>query len=662
MKKIILFLISLFAFCSLFSQETEDSSKNENGPISDANQVLKIGSIPPVLIYGDRYAPMLTLSIDDISPVEIESKGESSILPVLKENIPGLFYNSQGVAGYGVSSGASGNITMRGFSGSAGRILILIDGHPQYAPIYGHPMADTYTSDNIKTVEVIHGAASFLYGSNAMGGAINFITKEEMSNGNTLRMRAKVGSYGTTQCMVSDGFRHNKISLFASGNYEHSNGYRENSAYNSLSGFAKIGYSINRHWKLRANANISHFDIEMPGSVSAPLNECEANVTRGIYTVMLDNLYFGHENYNTNGALDVYYNWGQHQINDGFKEGEKPQEYLFHSTDYMGGVNMKQSIYLIRTRTRLTGGFNLKLYGGNAYRNPTTEIYADHLSFSETAGYILAKQRFSKELKNNYIESYPEVGLRAENHSLYGTILIPMAGFTLKSVNKAGTILARNVKLLYSKGFRTPNMRELYMYAAANADLLPEHCHNFECAFEYNKDFKPFNIDNFSAKLDLYHTIGDNIVQTVMIDGKPKNQNVGEFKNTGVEFSMERNIKDLSVNGNYSYVYMENPIVGSPRQKAGLNIQYTLKNTTLKAGTQYIDKLYLAVGQTETTKSFALIDAKISQQIKVVNLFVQGETAICSGDYETMLGYPLPKFTCSAGLSLNLHSTPKNSY
>ena len=184
MKKNILFLISLFAFCSLFSQETEDSSKNENRPISDANQVLKIGSIPTVLIYGDRYTPMLTLSIDDISPVEIESKGESSILPVLKENIPGLFYNSQGVAGYGVSSGASGNITMRGFSGSAGRILILIDGHPQYAPIYGHPMADTYTSDNIKAVEVIHGAASLLYGSNAMGGAINFISLYRLRKNN----------------------------------------------------------------------------------------------------------------------------------------------------------------------------------------------------------------------------------------------------------------------------------------------------------------------------------------------------------------------------------------------------------------------------------------------------------------------------------------------
>ena len=223
LKKTLSFLTAIFfIFGSTFSQETEDSLKNE--PILDVEHApdrtitgcTMQEIIPPVLIYGDRDAPMLTLSIDDISPVEIESKGESSILPVLKENIPGLFYNSQGVAGYGVSSGASGNITMRGFSGSAGRILILIDGHPQYTPIYGHPMADTYTSDNIKRVEVIHGAASFLYGSNAMGGAINFITKEEMSNGNTLRMRAKVGSYGTTQCMVSDGFHHNKISLFAS--------------------------------------------------------------------------------------------------------------------------------------------------------------------------------------------------------------------------------------------------------------------------------------------------------------------------------------------------------------------------------------------------------------------------------------------------------------
>lgn len=665
LKKTLSFLAAIFLiFGSTFSQETEDSLKNE--PILDVEHALDrtiIGCtmqeiIPLVYIYADRSTPTLTQSIEYINSVEIDRKDESSILPVLKEQVPGLFINSQGVAGYGVSSGASGNITMRGFSGSAGRVLILIDGHPQYAPIYGHPMADTYTTDNIQGVEVVHGAASLLYGSNAMGGAINFITKEEMSNGNTLRMRTKVGSYGTTQCMVSDGFRHNKISLFASGNYEHSNGYRENSAYNSLSGFAKIGYRINRHWDLRANANISHFDIEMPGSVSVPLNECEANVTRGIYTVMLDNIYHS-DHYRTMGNLDVYYNWGRHQINDGFKEGEKPQEYLFHSTDYMGGVNLKQSTYIGQIATELICGFNLKLYGGNAYRNPVTEIYADHLSFSETAGYILASKRlFIKDLEKIRIKTFPELGLRAENHSLYGTILIPMAGILCETWNRGYQRNSNSEhRLSYSKGFRTPNMRELYMYAAANAELLPERCHNFEYSIDYEY-IKPW-ID-LSTKLNIYHTIGDNIVQTVMIDGKPKNQNVGEFKNTGVEFSTSIMKAPFEINADYSFVYMEQPIVGSPRQKVGLHIRYFMKNTTLKVGTQYIDKLYLAVGQTEATKSFALIDAKISQPIKMVNLFVQCETAICKGDYETMLGYPLPKVTCSAGVSVDLYKENKN--
>lgn len=660
MKKLFLLVVACFIVVSSFSQGNDDSVKLRQ-------------EIPPVLIYPqERTTSLMTQSIDRISPYEIEKKETSSILPVLKSNVPGLYINSQGVAGYGVASGASGNITMRGFSGSAGRILILIDGHPQYAPIYGHPMADTYTSDNIEKVEVIHGAASFLYGSNAMGGAINFITKNVEDEGNTFKARTKIGSYGTTNIMVSDGYKRKRTMVFTSGNYEHSNGYRDNSEFNSLSGFAKVGYALNKHWNLTANANISHFDIEMPGSVSAPLNDCEANITRGIYSVSLDNVYFKYEDNGflahlkrkTFGTTDIYYNWGRHQINEGFKEGEKPQEYFFHSTDYMGGVNMKQSFFISKTATELIGGFNLKLYGGNAYRNPVTEIYADHLSFSETAGYILANQRlFITDLKENRLKMNLESGLRAENHSLYGTILIPLAGITLNSISKAGTVRFKNVKLLYSKGFRTPNMRELYMYAAANANLLPEHCHNFESSFEYYKIFKLFDNDVFSAKLNLYHTIGDNIVQTVMVDGKPKNQNVGEFKNTGVEFSMSRSIKVLTINGNYSYVYMEKPIVGSPRQKIGIDAEYhtqlfDVTKCTFSVGAQYIDKLYLAVGTEEKTKSFALLNAKISgtPYWKLLSVFVQGDFALCKGDYETMLGYPLPKFTCSAGLSINLYS------
>ena len=684
MKKIILFLISLFAYCSAFSQEPSDSSeniKNTKDTIcidGECYKILEHGpwehyyQLPDITVYGNRLTSLLTASTENIPSYKITQKAESSILPVLKEQVPGLFINSQGVAGYGVSSGASGNITMRGFSGSAGRLLILIDGHPQYAPIYGHPMADTYTTDNIESVEVIRGAASVLYGSNAMGGAINFSTKQQTIDGNQFRMRAKYGSYATTNCMISDGFKHNKLTLFASGNHEHSDGYRENSGFNSLNGFAKVGYKLNKNWNIATTANISHFDIEMPGPVSASLNDCEANITRGIYSLLIDNNY-KQETIHTWGDVDIYYNWGNHQINDGYKEGGKPQEYLFHSTDYMGGINVTQSLQI--TNTVLQAGFNFKRYGGNAYRNPVTEKYADHLSFNEVAEFVLLKQYFN-------VKEYPlspkyfciETGIRMEHHSLYGSIPIPMAGLAYKrhfSPTKSGTkYWDKKSVLSYSKGFRTPNMRELYMYAAANENLLPEHCHNFEYSFT-NYITQALNEKRRMTKLNIYHNRGANIVQTVMVDGKPQNQNVGKFKNTGVEFVEEftilKHYDDMqNIRFDYSYIHMEQPIVASPRQKMGFQYKYTLhkeQNFEFSFGIQYIEKLYLAVDNEATkeeneekTKSFALVDAKVSMwgPNSYFKWFIQCEAAPCKGDYETMLGYPLPKAICSVGVSLDI--------
>lgn len=56
--------------------------------------------------------------------------------------------------------------------------MILVDGHPQYAAIFGHPVDDSYLSEASERVEVIRGSASVLYGFSAMGGAINIITRD----------------------------------------------------------------------------------------------------------------------------------------------------------------------------------------------------------------------------------------------------------------------------------------------------------------------------------------------------------------------------------------------------------------------------------------------------------------------------------------------------
>ena len=84
----------------------------------------------------------------------IAASDESSLLPSLMEEVPGLFVSSRGVTGYGVSSGAAGGISLRGFSAASGRTLVLIDGHPQYMSIYGHAVADEYLADLAERIQV----------------------------------------------------------------------------------------------------------------------------------------------------------------------------------------------------------------------------------------------------------------------------------------------------------------------------------------------------------------------------------------------------------------------------------------------------------------------------------------------------------------------------
>ena len=102
-----------------------------------------------VVITGTRAATdvrHLSQTVNVVDRAAIEETNRTSLLPLLTQQVPGLFITQRGYAGYGVSGGAAGNISMRGMSGSSARMLILIDGHPNYAGIYGHPIADSYQS------------------------------------------------------------------------------------------------------------------------------------------------------------------------------------------------------------------------------------------------------------------------------------------------------------------------------------------------------------------------------------------------------------------------------------------------------------------------------------------------------------------------------------
>ena len=628
------FLLCLFICSFSVCFAANDGSFNEYSLQTSQQLTLEDDSInlDEVIVTGTRVPvsrDVMPIPVSIVNRGVIEQSKETALLPVLSQQIPGLFVTSRGVAGYGVSGGAAGGISLRGFSGGAGRVLILIDGHPQYATIYGHPVADAYISGDAERVEVSHGAASVLYGSNAMGGAINIITRKIHHDGNKLNARIEGGSYGTQKYTISDSYRSGRFSGFIGGGYESTDGHRLNSAYNSLNGFAKVGYELTDEWKVTGNVNVAKFMAENPGTVSRPMLEGVVDVVRGMSGLSVENNYE-----KTRGAVNLYYNWGNHEINDGYAAGGKPQPYLFFSTDYMGGVNIYQSVNPFEGNT-ITGGFDVKLYGGDAYRNPETEYYAKDKKLNEVAGYLFIQQALWRFMLN--------AGIRLENHSLYGTEWVPQAGLAFKATEST------HLKFSVSKGFRTPNMRELYMYVSANEDLLPER------SLSYDFSVTQRMLENrLSATLNLFYTKGDNIVQVVQVDGRPQNQNVGEFANKGVEFSLNYQVvKDFSINANYSYLYMDTPITGAPKNKFYTGFRYTPGNFSFGAGVQVVDNLYLTTGEKPEMSNFTLVNAQVGYRpIKWAEVYVKGDNLL-SKKYETMQGFPMPRAIFMGGVSLS---------
>lgn len=615
---LLFYLSSAICFAENYPVAVSDSLESVN-----LNEVVVTGSRIPIS------RDLMPIPISVISRNTLEQSEEANLLPVLTKQVPGLFVTSRGITGYGVSNSAGG-INMRGLAGGSGRVLILIDGHPQYATIYGHPVADAYMASDAERVEVSRGAASVLYGSNAMGGAINIITRKSAGDGNHLSAKLMGGSYGTQRYSVTDTYRKGQFSGAFSGNYERTDGHRVNSGYDSWSGFAKLGYEIDEAWKVTGNVNIAKANAQNPGAVNRPLLDGTTDVLRGMSGLSIENHYN-----NTRGAVNFFYNWGDHEINDGYYAGGNPRPYLFNSTDYMGGANIYQSVNLFTGNT-LTGGFDVKLYGGNAYRDPETEVYADHIKLHEVAGYLFAQQELWRFMIN--------AGIRLENHKLYGTEWVPQVGLSFKATEQT------HLKFSVSKGFRTPNMRELYMYASANENLLPER------SLSYDFTVTQALLDNrMSMELTLFYIKGDNIVEVVQVDSRPQNRNVGDFANKGIEYSLNYMIlNNLRFNANYSYLHMDTPITGAPRNKFYAGLTYSPGKFTVSAGAQVIDKLYLATGDNAVTSDYTLVDARVGYRpLKWVEIFVKGDNLLTQ-KYETILGYPMPKATFLGGLSIHL--------
>lgn len=606
----------------------------------DTGKVYKIGEVVVTGTRNETDVRHLSQTVSVVNRSKIDQALQPSLLPVLTEQIPGLFVTSRGVMGYGVSGGAAGSISLRGLSGGTARLMVMIDGHPQYAGIFGHPIADAYQSFLAERVEVLRGPASVLYGSNAMGGVVNIVTRKMQEDGVKTNLRAGYGSYNTLETELTNRIRKGRFSSVVSGSYNRTDGHRADMGFEQYGGYAKLGYEMTDNWNLRGDVNVTHFNASYPGPVDAPLLDGDQRITRGMTSFAVENRYE-----KTSGAVSFFYNWGNHWINDGYtpSAGETPQDSRFLSHDNMMGVSLYQSAQFFKGN-RITVGFDWFRYGGRAWNEyvsgenigTTSELVDKHED--ELAGYIDFRQDIGSWLTFN-------AGLRADHHSRIGLEWVPQAGLAFHLPH------AIELKASASKGFRYPILREMYMFPPQNPDLQPESMWNYELAFSQR-----LMEGRLTYGVNLFYIDGKNLIQTLPNPNGSGmlNQNSGEIENTGVEIQAAYRInRQWSVDGNYSFLHMENPVIAAPEHKLYAGANFSHRRWNVSTGIQYVEGLYTSVGENENKENFVLWNLRASfRACKWLDIWARGENLLAQ-EYEINAGYPMPRATVMAGFNLS---------
>lgn len=579
----------------------------------------------------------LPFTVDVIGRTKLTENYRTSVLPTLMEQVPSLMLTSRGMLGYGVSTNAAGGLNLRGISGGSGQMMVLIDGHPQYNGVYGHPISDSYQTLMAERVEVLRGPASMLYGSNAMGGIINIVTRNSKQDGVHTDVNLGAGSWGTVQAEASNQVRSGRFSSTVAAQYGRSDNQRQNLGFEQYGGFLKLGYDINDHWNAWLDADLTHFNASNPGPVGSPLYDARQWITRGAVAAGIDNSFE-----RSNGRLSVYDNFGRHKINDGTTDPvNNPSQRYFRSRDALVGVSWYQAFRLFQGN-HFTAGIDYQhIYGRAFYTSiktgevlETSNKQSGHSHRNEIAGYVDFRQDISSWLTL-------DAGIRLDHHSVSGTEWVPQGGIVLRPISTGA------LKLMVSKGFRNPTMRELYLYPPSNTDLEPERLMNYELSWKQT-------LSNISYGINIFYINGDNMITTTVIDGRPRNVNTGKIENTGAELEATWNVNShLSLTTNHSVLHMVHHVTAAPEYKGYLGATWRQSRWEIVAGVQQIAGLYTSTSADAGTENFTLLNATVSfHAMKSLTIWAKGDNLLAQ-KYETYAGFPMPRATFMGGIQLS---------
>jgi outer membrane receptor for ferrienterochelin and colicins len=375
-----------------------------------------------------------------ITRKQIEMMGSRRLDEVLKEQTGLAIVND-------IGSGARAvGLQLQGFD--SGYTMIMIDGQPMTGRNSGNFDLSRITVANIERIEIIKGASSCLFGSEALAGVVNIVTRQNIAQSQGL-VSVRYGSFNTLDAMLEGEtpFAGGKGSGYLSGNYYRTDGFNANPylsegktapPYNSYTLQGRVRYTLSKmnalnitgRYAVRNSVNQTAYSTTPSRDV---LNEKDLNASAILNT-----------NFNSGWRVKTQYYLTRYATDQNI-------------TNLAGGYvipsnNFVQYLHRGELQAAQTYWGTMVLTGGTGiqYEIMNDNLYSGTKSQSTAFVYGQADWKISDELGITG-------GIRGEHHSRYGSSLNPSFGLKYQPVK------ALTLKAAVATGFKTPDFRQLYL-------------------------------------------------------------------------------------------------------------------------------------------------------------------------------------------------------
>lgn len=575
--------------------------------------------LDPITVIGKRSETRLSKTVNStivINPEKIKNITTDNLLTSLDQSDASLTISKTSPYGFGLGSSGHGKINIRGLGFSPNRgALVLIDGRPDIAGLFGHPLPDTYRQAGLYEAEILKGSSSTLYGSNAIGGVMNLQSFYRPDLNRYTNLKIATGSFDTYQTVAQHSQKFGKV--IAAGWYEYleSDNHRINNEYFNRSGGIRLQFVELKNWNLFMTGRFSSFDFNDPGRVDSLGQTLDERKSWGDIIRTGATLGADYRTRDYSLSLRLYNSYGEHSFSDGFNSVDRN-----NGVDLFGRINEIGS-----SAVALSGGLSINLLGGSAY-NGTTFINQGDFSETEKAAHFQLEKKIGNLL--NLV-----AGGRYIDHNRYDGHFVYQFGAVISPDNIG------SFKLSYGTSYRNPTVNESQLFLTSNSESLqPEEGRFFEIGY-----FKALN--RFSFETAFFYREGENLITTLPNPTPPpmvKFQNSGSYYHNGVETKFKYFEKKFSLEASYAYLNQDDYNLSVPKHKFVLTGLYEF-NQDISLSANLISAFETASeleGEKVILDNYAIVNLDFKYNLPNLIKINFELNNLLDKSYQTVAGYP----------------------